>query len=94
MAEVLAREELIHLVRRIMAAEGDSQEEADRLVDLFLENVPHPEADGLIFIPNSISTTSPHPRKWSMRLLAINRSLFESGPGRRTTTRQNHSYES
>ena len=47
----MTRDELIDLVRRIMAAEGGTQEEVDRLVDLFLENVPHPEADGLIFYP-------------------------------------------
>ena len=49
--ERMSRDELVGLVRRIMAGEGGSQEEADRLVDLFLENVPHPEADGLIFYP-------------------------------------------
>lgn len=51
-SESMSRDELIELVRRIMAGEGESQEEADRLVEQFLANVPHPEADGLIFYPD------------------------------------------
>jgi Colicin immunity protein / pyocin immunity protein len=47
----MTRDELVALVRRIMAGEGGSQEEADRLVDLFADNVPHPEAEDLIFYP-------------------------------------------
>ncbi len=34
-----------------MVAEGETQEEADALVDLFVANGPHPEADDLIFYP-------------------------------------------
>ena len=49
--ERLSRDELVALVRRIMAAEGETQEEADRLVDLFEANVPHPAATDLIFWP-------------------------------------------
>ncbi len=45
----MTREELIDLVRRIQAAEGESEEEADRLVELFEANVPHPGAADLIF---------------------------------------------
>lgn len=41
----MERDELVGLVRRIMAAEGETQEEAGHLVDLFVANVPHPEAD-------------------------------------------------
>ena len=41
--------ELIRLVRRIMAGEGDTEEEADALIDLFEASVPHPEAGDLIF---------------------------------------------
>ena len=47
-----SRQELVELVRRIQAAEGRTQEEADKLVDLFCREVPHPEADGLIFHPD------------------------------------------
>lgn len=47
----MTRDELIELVRLIMAGAGGSQEEADRLVDVFVANVPHPEADDLIFYP-------------------------------------------
>lgn len=43
------RADLVRLVERIKHCEGQTQEEADGLVNLFLENVPHPEADDLIF---------------------------------------------
>jgi hypothetical protein len=45
------RDELIALVRRIMAAEGETEEGADRLVELFEANVPHPDASNFIFWP-------------------------------------------
>jgi hypothetical protein len=48
----MSRDELVELVRRIMAGGGGSREEADRLVAVFVESVPHPEADGLIFYPD------------------------------------------
>jgi Colicin immunity protein / pyocin immunity protein len=51
MGQRLTRSELIDLVERIMRGDSDSQEEADRLVDLFVDSVPHPEADDLIFYP-------------------------------------------
>lgn len=47
----LSRDELIDLVERIMRAEGDTEEEADRLVELFAASVPHPCASDLIFWP-------------------------------------------
>lgn len=47
----MSRDELIDLVRRIMAAEGETEEEADALVELFEANVPHPRASNLIFWP-------------------------------------------
>jgi Colicin immunity protein / pyocin immunity protein len=59
MPQHLTRNELIELVGRIMRGEGDSQEEADRLVDLFVENVPHPEADDLIFYPEKVFGREP-----------------------------------
>jgi hypothetical protein len=47
----LSRDELIELVERIMRAEGETQEEADRLVELFEASVPRPDASDLIFWP-------------------------------------------
>ena len=47
----MTRDELIALVERIMAGEGKTQAEADRLVDRFVASVPHPEADDLILYP-------------------------------------------
>ncbi|HEY4348115.1 MAG TPA: bacteriocin immunity protein [Gaiellaceae bacterium] len=43
--------ELVDLVRRIMAGEGDTEEEGDALVELFEANVPRPGASDLIFWP-------------------------------------------
>lgn len=51
MANQMSRDELIHLVERIMRAEGETEEEADRLVDLFEASVPRPGASDLIFWP-------------------------------------------
>jgi hypothetical protein len=48
----MSRDELVELVRRIMTGEGGTQEDADLLVDRFCANVPHPEADDLIFYPH------------------------------------------
>jgi hypothetical protein len=45
------REELITLVQRIMAGEAKTEEEDDRLVELFEANVPRPGASDLIFWP-------------------------------------------
>lgn len=45
------RDALVDLVRRIMAAEGETEEEADRLIALFAANVPHPRAIDLMFYP-------------------------------------------
>jgi len=47
----MTRDELIDLVRRIMAAEGDTKEEADALIELFEAHVPRPGASDLIFWP-------------------------------------------
>jgi Colicin immunity protein / pyocin immunity protein len=49
--ERLSRAELIDLVRRIMNAEGETEEEADAMVRLFEANVPRPGAADLIFWP-------------------------------------------
>ena len=51
----LTREELIDVVERIMNVDG-SEEEIDRLIDLFQSNVLDPEATNLIFWP------AEHPR--------------------------------
>lgn len=47
--EKLNREQLIELVDRIKNAEGETEEENDALIDLFLENVPDPNASNYIF---------------------------------------------
>lgn len=66
----MSRDELIDLVRRIMAAEGESQEEADDLVDLFADNVPHPEAEDLIFYPEKHFGREPTPGEVVYRALS------------------------
>ena len=40
----MTREELIELARKIRFAEGDSEREMDQNIDLFLNNVPDPNA--------------------------------------------------
>ncbi len=57
------RNELVELVRRIMAAEGESQEEADALVEEFRRSVPHPDADELIFYPDRHFGGEPSPEE-------------------------------
>ena len=47
----MTREELVELVRRIMAADAASEEEDDALLALFEASVPHPRASNLIFWP-------------------------------------------
>ncbi len=48
----LSRDELVLLVARIMRAEGATEEEDDRLVELFESSVVHPGALDLIFYPH------------------------------------------
>jgi hypothetical protein len=49
----LSRQELIELVERIMAVDASTtQEEDDRLVQLFHDSVVHPAATDLIFYPD------------------------------------------
>jgi Colicin immunity protein / pyocin immunity protein len=64
------RDQLIELVERIMSAEGESQEEADRLVGLFAENVPHPRASDLIFYPEEEFGHEPTPEEVVDRALS------------------------
>ncbi|MGH3312414.1 MAG: hypothetical protein ACRDP3_17810 [Streptomyces sp.] len=45
---LMTRDELIHLVERIMAGEGTESEHGE-LVRQLKENVPHPRAVGLIY---------------------------------------------
>lgn len=53
----LSRQELIELVKRIMAVNASTTEkEDDRLVQLFRDNVTHPEATDLIFYPHRFSS--------------------------------------
>ena len=40
----MTKKELIELARKIRFAEGESEKEMDRNIDLFLENVPDPNA--------------------------------------------------
>jgi hypothetical protein len=53
-----------------MAAEGATQEDADDLVDLFVRNVPHPEADDLIFYPQKEFGHEPTPEEVVDRALS------------------------
>jgi Colicin immunity protein / pyocin immunity protein len=48
----MLKEELIQLVQNIMMVNG-SEEEVDRLLDIFVANVPHPQAADLIFYAES-----------------------------------------
>lgn len=45
------RHELIALVERILAGDAPTEEEHDRLIELFEKNVPRPGASDLIFWP-------------------------------------------
>ncbi|HYZ75916.1 MAG TPA: bacteriocin immunity protein [Gaiellaceae bacterium] len=66
----IEREELVDLVRRIMRGEGETQEEADRLVGLFADNVPHPRASDLIFYPEEEFGHEPTPEEVVDRALS------------------------
>jgi hypothetical protein len=50
MNEKLSREELVDLVKKIMAVDG-TQDELDQFIDLLIKNVPHPEVTNLIYYP-------------------------------------------
>ena len=64
------RSELIGLVRRIMNDVAPSEEEADRLIALFEESVPHPRASGLIFYPEEEFGREPTPEEVVDRALS------------------------
>jgi Colicin immunity protein / pyocin immunity protein len=49
----MSKEELIQLVQDIMMVNG-SEEEVDRWLDIFVANVPHPQAANLIFYPEQV----------------------------------------
>ncbi|SDY69996.1 bacteriocin immunity protein [Thermoactinomyces sp. DSM 45892] len=51
MKTIKTRDELVEIVRKIMNSEG-TEEELDEMIDLFNQNVPHPEASDLIFWDN------------------------------------------
>ncbi|MDY7080598.1 MAG: bacteriocin immunity protein [Chloroflexota bacterium] len=51
MRDKLTRGELVKLVEKILNVEGN-EEEVTTWVNRFEQNVPHPEASGLIFWPN------------------------------------------
>ncbi|MGW3649763.1 bacteriocin immunity protein [Streptomyces sp. NPDC000878] len=46
----MTRDQLVELVRKIMASEG-AEEEVDRMIEILEGNVPHPRVLGLIFHP-------------------------------------------
>ncbi|MFF1465781.1 bacteriocin immunity protein [Streptomyces sp. NPDC058330] len=50
-ASDLTRDQLVELVRKIMADHG-TEEEVDRLVELLEASVPHPRALNLIYHPH------------------------------------------
>jgi hypothetical protein len=50
----LSREELLVLVRRIMAGEATSEAEDTLQVELFVENCRHPAGSDLIFYPQDV----------------------------------------
>lgn len=52
----LTRDQLIGLVRKIMAADGTKEEE-DRLVDILEASVPHPRVLNLIYHPDAEGIT-------------------------------------
>jgi hypothetical protein len=45
----MTREELIDLARKIRNAEGNNEEEIDGNIDLFLSDVPNPQASDYFF---------------------------------------------
>lgn len=45
----MTRDELVRLVERIMAGEGESEADHDTLIDLLERNVPHPAVTDLIY---------------------------------------------
>lgn len=45
----LTKEQLIRLVERIQNGEGDTEAENDELIDVFMDNVPDPDAVNYIF---------------------------------------------
>jgi hypothetical protein len=48
----MTREELINLGRKIINCEG-TEEEIDKLCELFSKNVPHPKGASLFFYPEN-----------------------------------------
>jgi hypothetical protein len=48
----LTHAELVTLVERIIACDG-TEEQVDRMIELFLKNVPDPQASDLILWPDS-----------------------------------------
>jgi hypothetical protein len=45
----MTRDELIKLVMEITTVEGKTEEQIDKLIDLFKANVPHPSPSNLIY---------------------------------------------
>ena len=70
----LTKEELVRLVKRIIDCEG-SEAEIDRSLQVFQQNVPHPEAAALIYY----STERLTPEEIVERALAYRPILLPSG---------------
>jgi hypothetical protein len=52
----MTREELIELGKRIIAVDGSSEEEIQKLMELFDQNVPHPSGSNLFYWPENYNS--------------------------------------
>jgi len=52
----MTREELIELGKRIIAVDGSSEEEIQKLMELFDKNVPHPSGSNLFYWPENYNS--------------------------------------
>ena len=75
----LDRDQLIGLVQRIMCADAATEIEHQRLIELFEDRVPHPEASDLIYYPDRHFDGEPTPEQVVDAALAYR--AIELGPG-------------
>jgi Colicin immunity protein / pyocin immunity protein len=68
----LSRDELIALVKRIMAAEG-TEAEMDAAVELFEANCPNPRKNGLIFWPHGYPHDASKPEPTAEQIVELAR---------------------
>ena len=61
----MTRAELIALANQILEGDG-SETEIDALMELFDQNIPHPDGSSLFFTPNTAAqaATPPAQKKW------------------------------